>query len=356
MSGQKDQTSPTLPWKTRIFISLMGSLMDLCRRENGTVNRRLLNLLEQKSTANGKPEIVNGDPETTVTARDVTLDPAKNLWVRVFTPDRKPDGLPGSGFPVIVFFHGGGFVFMSPKSRPYHDLCKRFSGEMPAIVVSVNYRLAPENRFPAPYDDGVEVVRWIAGAGKQFGDDGKLVLEKGGLFETADTSRCFLVGDSAGGNIVHHVGRRIAEEAAEFLPLKVVGHVLLQPFFGGEERLPSELKLKNMPLVSVDRADWHWKVFLPENSDRDHPACNVSSPNSPDISELDFPASLVVIGGFDPLQDWQRRIFEWLKKNGKVVELVEFPKAFHGFYGFPEIPEANQFFLDLKAFIEKCSQ
>ncbi|ERM99725.1 hypothetical protein AMTR_s00099p00100660 [Amborella trichopoda] len=70
---------------------------------------------------------------------------------------------------------------------------------MPAVVVSVNYRLAPENRFPGHYDDGLEVVRWIANAGKQHGGDGKRVLEKDGFLETADTSRCFLVGDSAGG-------------------------------------------------------------------------------------------------------------------------------------------------------------
>ncbi|ERM99726.1 hypothetical protein AMTR_s00099p00100680 [Amborella trichopoda] len=106
-------------------LSILTSVMDLCRRYNGTINRRLINLVEQNSTANAKPEIVNGKPETTFTVRDVTLDPGKDLWVRVFTPNWKPDG---SRSPIIVFFQVGGFTFMSPRSKGYHDLCKRFSG------------------------------------------------------------------------------------------------------------------------------------------------------------------------------------------------------------------------------------
>ncbi|ERM99728.1 hypothetical protein AMTR_s00099p00101950 [Amborella trichopoda] len=300
MSQSNDQTAPDLPWRTRIAVSIGTTVTDFCRRDNGTINRRLLKLLELTIPATGKPETVHGKPGTTVTAKDITLDPAKNLWVRVFAPNGKPEGNAKSSFPVIIYFHGGGFTFGSPASRGFHHLCKRFSGEIPAVVVSVNYRLSPENRYPAPYEDGVEVMRWISGAGRKSSGDGALP-------ENADVSRCFLAGDSAGANILHHVGYQTTKSADEFWPVKVAGHILLQPFFGGEERVPSELRITNAPIISINRTDWHWKFFLPENSNRDHHASNVFGPNSQEIGDLDFPASLVLIGGLDPLQDWQRR-------------------------------------------------
>jgi len=83
------------------------------------------------------------------------------------------------------------------------------------------------------------------------------------------------------------------------------GLILIQPFFGGEERTPAELRLKNPPIVSVESLDWHWKAYLPEGSNRDHPACNIFGPNSPDLSQVPFPPVLNIIGGLDILQDWE---------------------------------------------------
>lgn len=108
----------------------------------------------------------------------------------------------GRPIPVIVYFHGGGFSFFSASSPPYDALCRRISREICAVVVSVNYRLAPEHKYPAAYDDGINVLRFL--------DSDRI-----GSIETVtdlqlDFGNCFVAGDSAGGNIVHHVARRWA--------------------------------------------------------------------------------------------------------------------------------------------------
>ncbi|PRQ22395.1 putative carboxylesterase [Rosa chinensis] len=74
----------------------------------------------------------------------------------------------------------------------------------------------------------------------------------------------------------------------------------IQLFFGGEERTESETRLTRVPLVNIERTGWMWKAFLPEGSDRDHPVVNVFGPNAVDISGVDFPATIVFVGGFDP--------------------------------------------------------
>lgn len=116
-------------------------------------------------------------------------------------------------------------------------------------------------------------------------------------------SRVFLSGDSAGGNIAHHVALRAAGK--DLSPISLKGAVLIQPFFGGEERTPAELRLKNVPIVSVQSLDWYWKAYLPPGANRDHPACNIFGPNSQDLSNTPFPPVLVIIGGLDILQDWE---------------------------------------------------
>ena len=139
--------------------------------------------------------------------------------------------------------------------------------------------------------------------------------------------------------------------------MKVIGVVAIQPFFGGEERTDSETRLEGTPIVSMKRTDWIWKAFLPEGEEfnRDHPIINVSGPKAVDISKIEFPATMVVVAGFDALRDWQKRYFEWLKKSGKEVYLVEYPNMCHAFYIFPELPESGQLIAQVKDFIHKVS-
>ncbi|PRQ22440.1 putative carboxylesterase [Rosa chinensis] len=97
-----------------------------------------------------------------------------------------------------------------------------------------------------------------------------------------------------------------------------------------------------------------WKAFLPEGSDRDHPVVNVFGPNAVDISGVDFPATIVFVGGFDPLQDWQKRYYEGLKKRGKQAELVVFPNAIHTFYAYPELEDSSVFISRVRDFVQNA--
>ncbi|CAN6475458.1 unnamed protein product [Victoria cruziana] len=330
--------SPAIPWRLKLLFYVMCAVADFSVRKDGTINRLLLQCLEFRAPANSRP--VKG-----VSTADFTVDQRKGLWLRIFSPA----GVSAEEkLPVIVFFHGGGFVYLRANSRHYDAVCRRFARRLRAFVVSVDYRLAPEHRFPTAYDDAEAAVRWISMPGR--------------LPESADLRRCFLAGDSAGANIVHHVGSRIAaalkpeaKNSHDFCRIRIVGHVLIQPYFSGEDRLPSELRLRHAPIASLKRTDNLWRLFLPEGSDRDHPAANVVGPRAPDLAALGLPPSLVVVGGFDQLQDRQRLYYERLRKAGVEARLVEYPKVVHAFYVFPQFPESRELLSEIKSFMEEHS-
>ncbi|EPS72314.1 hypothetical protein M569_02444, partial [Genlisea aurea] len=279
-------------------------------------------------------------PRRGVRTADVTVDASRDLWFRIFVPEA---AVRGGGIPVVVFFHGGGFVFLSADFKEYDEVCRRYAAEIPAVVVSVNYRLAPEHRYPSPYDDGFDVLAFL--------DGNEHVLP-----ENADLSRCFLAGDSSGGNISHHVAKRCCE-SPKFSRVQATGLVIIQPFFGGNEPSESEKELEKVDvIVSFKRTTWFWKAFLPrsdEEPDMDHESINVSGPKAADISKLDFPATVVVVGGFDSFKDRQRRYYEWLRDSGKEAYLIEYPQMIHGFYTFPHFNESAQLVDQIRSFINK---
>ncbi|XP_076884905.1 putative carboxylesterase 18 [Bidens hawaiensis] len=329
-SAAKASTSMSLPWKTRISLWAVDIMINQLARKDGTVNRRLLSLVDPRTSPSSKP--ING-----VKTYDVLVDPIRKLSFRVYVPIQYAL----EDLPVMVFFHGGGYAVFSPNAR-YDDLCGRFARDLPAIVVSVDYPLAPEHRHPTQHEYGLDVLKFL---------DIKENRSKW-LPQNADISRCFLAGDSAGGNMTHHVAQRASQ--LSFQQLQVIGLVAIQPFFGGEKRTDSEIRLdESVPILSLKRTDWLWSAFMPldEPYNRDHPIINVSGPNAVDISKIGLPPTMVVVTGFDILRDWQLRYHHWLKKSGKQTYLVDYPNTFHGFYLFPELPEYDQLILNVKGFV-----
>ncbi|KAK9095804.1 hypothetical protein Sjap_021301 [Stephania japonica] len=338
-TGKNQFPSPALPWKTKLVVTFFTGVTDFVRRSDDSINRTVMNLFNVRAKPNAKP--VKG-----VIATDVTVDPTTDLWFRLYTPSDHLDN--DTSLPVVVFFHGGGFSFLSADFIYYDLFCRRLARKIPAVVVSVNYRLSPENRYPAQYEDGFDTLKFLDSRSCE------------GFPSNADLSKCFVVGDSAGGNISHFMAMRFATEESKFRCVRVVGLIAIQPFFGGKERTDSEIRLERGPILTLPRTDWHWKVFLPIGSDRDHEACNVFGPKSSEILNIGaFPATMVVIGGFDPLQDWQRRYYEGLKRrvtSDKEVRLVEYPNAIHTFYLFTELPDSQLFITEMMVFIRKHSQ
>ncbi|CAK9313913.1 unnamed protein product [Citrullus colocynthis] len=324
-------STPQLPWKHRITLRFAALLFNTSLRSDLTVNRWLLNLIDPKIPPN--PSSIHA-----VSSSDLNIDTSRHLFLRIFTPtDADADSLP---LPLIFYFHGGGFAFGSADATSMDMAARRFAKELRAVVISVNYRLAPEFRFPCQYDDGFDALKFI--------DE----MYDGGLLGRADLSRCFILGESAGGNLGHHVAVRASEY--ELKRVKVVGFIASQPFFGGEERTESENRLcKQLPLT-LSMTDWFWRAFLPGGEDRDHAAANVNGPNGRDISGLrNFPATVIFGGGLDLLIDRQKCYYEGLKRMGKDVKLVVFSNAIHGFFGFADLPEYSLMIKEVRDFIAK---
>ncbi|KAJ4846153.1 hypothetical protein Tsubulata_025093 [Turnera subulata] len=324
---------PHLPLKARLLLAIHSFATQRASRSNYTVNRKLANLFDPKASPSSKP--IKG-----VSSFDVSIDPSRKLWFRLYNPTSTANS--ATSLPLLIYFHGGGFCFLSANTKFIDGFCRRLAGQVPAVVASVNYRLAPEHRYPCQYEDGFDALKYID----------KMSFQDYNC--NVDLKRCFIAGDSAGGNLAHHVVVN-AGACNEFERVKVVGFVAMQPFFGGEERTDSETRLDGVTNLPLERTDWMWKAFLPEGFDRNHQVVRVFGPNGVDISSVRFPPTLLFIGGFDPLQDWQRRYREWLEKSGKEVHVVEYPNAVHGFYTMPDIPESDLLFKEVKDFVKRQS-
>lgn len=314
-----NESKMVVPLNTWILISNFKLAYNLLRRPDGTFNRHLAEFLDRKVPSNFNP--VNG-----VFSFDMIIDRPTSLLTRIYRPveaaeeaPRFPDlekPLSSDIVPVIIFFHGGSFAHSSSNSAIYDSLCRRLVGLCNAVVISVNYRRAPEDPYPCAYDDGWTALRWVHSKTWLQSRDSKVHI--------------FLAGDSSGGNIVHNVALKAAESGIE-----VIGNILLNPMFGGEERTKSEKRLDGKYFVTVRDRDWYWRAFLPEGEDRDHPACNPFGPKATSIVGIKFPKSLVVVAGLDLVQDWQLAYAEGLKKADHKVKLLYLEKATIGFYLLP---------------------
>ncbi|XP_027116293.2 gibberellin receptor GID1B-like [Coffea arabica] len=322
------ESKRVVPLNTWILISNFKLAYNMLRRPDGTFNRELAEFLDRKVPANTIP--VDG-----VYSFDV-VDRATSLLNRVYRPASENEDQWGKielekplstteAVPVIVFFHGGSFTHSSANSAIYDTLCRRLVSVCKAVVVSVNYRRSPEYRYPCAYDDGWAALKWAhSRPWLRSGKDLKV--------------HTYLAGDSSGGNIVHHVAVRAAESGVE-----VLGNILLQPLFGGQERTESEKRLDGKYFVKIQDRDWYWRAFLPEGEDRDHPACNIFGPRGRSLEGLNFPKSLVLVPGLDLVQDWQLAYVEGLKRSGKEVKLLHFKDATIGFFFLPN----NDYFYTL---------
>ncbi|GJN10203.1 hypothetical protein PR202_ga28279 [Eleusine coracana subsp. coracana] len=270
------------------------------------------------------------DDEAPVKWKDVVYDEANKLSLRMFVPSAGGGGGRGEKLPVLVFFHGGGFVIGTFAMPGFHAWCLRLAAELPAVVLSADYRLAPEHRLPAAHEDAESVLSWLRVQATTATTDTWLA-------ETADFRRVFVSGDSAGANIAHHATVRVGSGSLPVDPVRVAGCVLLWPYFGGEERTPSEVACPGDAFLTLALYDQMWRIALPVGTTRDHPAANPFGPDSPGLGEGDtvgLPPMLVATGDHDMLVDRIRDYVARLKAAGRQVELVEFAGQAHAFAVF----------------------
>lgn len=247
-------------------------------------------------------------------SRDVQLDEAKGTWLRLYLPSRPP---PGAKLPVLLYLHGGGFVLFSPDFLLYHAFCERAAAALPALVVSLHYRLSPEHRLPLAYDDAADALRWLLLAAGPSGAADPWVASHG------DLSRCFVAGSSSGGNIAYHAGLRMRAAGLQQQQPKLAGLVMIQPYFGGEERTGSEAGSGEDPVLPLRASDMMWRMALPAGATRDHEYCNPMAARAAGGGALPvLPRCLVTGCKGDPLFDRQEAFAEMLEKAGAAEELV----------------------------------
>ena len=172
--------------------------------------------------------------------------PGGDLMVRVYRPVHRDDG---RDLPAVLFFHGGGWVIGDLAT---HDaVCREIAGRAGAVVVAVDYRLAPEHPFPAAYDDCVAAHRWLSTSGADLG---------------IDPNRIAVAGDSAGGNLAAAVA-----QAALAGETPLAAQVLVYPAVDGTMSFPSVVENGEGYVLEQRSMEWFYDHYAPEGIDRRDP-------------------------------------------------------------------------------------
>ncbi|PSS28787.1 Carboxylesterase [Actinidia chinensis var. chinensis] len=311
-----------------------------------------------------------------VATKDIHIDPQTSLSIRIFLPDTALTANPSkkSSFidaekgayrgyspaidrhsrnyrklPVVLQFHGGGFVSGSSDAVANDLFCRRIAKLLDAIVIAVGYRLAPENRYPAAFEDGVKVLNWL---GKQAnlancilgGDFRRLDIRRQQIVDGfgasmvepwlaahGDPSRCVLLGVSCGANIANYVAQKAVEAGKLLDPVRVVAQVLMYPFFIGSVPTRSEIRLANSYFYDKAMSILVWKLFLPEKEfDLDHPAANPLLPNRETPLKY-MPPTLTVVAEHDWMRDRAIAYSEELRKVNVDAPVLDYKDTVHEF-------------------------
>jgi len=241
----------------------------------------------------------NGD--WSVTARNQEIaGPAGRIRTRLY----KPSAAGVAARPVLVFFHGGGWCIGDLDT---HDpVCRQLCQEAQCAVFSIDYRLAPEHRFPAAVEDCFAALRFVAGEGLSFG---------------MDANRIAVGGDSAGGNLA-----AVCAIMARDADIKLAGQLLIYPATDWMTRYPSRDDFGEGFLLTEEAMRWFANNYIDE---LDHSDWRASPILAPDLSRL-APA-FIFCGGCDPLLGESRAYAEKLSAAGTEASFTLYPGQIHAF-------------------------
>ena len=248
------------------------------------------------------------DPEPGVTAKDMTYPTEGGTQtVRIYTPDGTTGPL-----PVVVYYHGGGFVIADLDT--YDATPRAIAKGVKAIVASVEYRHAPEAKFPAQQEDAVAAYKWVVANAKSFG---------------GDASKVALVGESAGGNLATNVAIAARDQNLG-KPLHVVA---VYPMAGtnldtGSYQENASAKPLNKPMMA-----WFYDNTVRNDADRADPRLDIVG--KADLKGL--PPFTVVTAQIDPLHDDGKMLADKLKAAGGQVQYRDYPGVTHEFFGMGNV-------------------
>lgn len=233
---------------------------------------------------------------------------AGQLPARVYHP------APGRTLPLVVYLHGGGFALggLEEADRP----CRRIAAATECVVVAVEYRRAPETKFPGPLEDCVAAVRWLAAEAGTVEADGEQVV---------------LLGDSAGGNLAAATARDLHDRhLRDGAGPRLAAQVLLYPCLAPARTttFASYRQYADGPLMTRADLEWFWAHYLRDEADEQDP--RAAPLLAEDLSGL--PPALIVVAELDPLRDEGLAYAERLQAAGVACESTVYRGAAHGFW------------------------
>ncbi|KAH9626753.1 hypothetical protein KSS87_022067 [Heliosperma pusillum] len=197
---------------------------------------------------------------------DCIFDDIHQLYLRVYRPCNTSKNIFSDKMRILYFIHGGGFCLGSRTWPNCHNYCLRLSSQLQAVVIAPDYRLAPEHRLPAAIEDGLNAVKWLQLQAKlreegDYCNEGLSTCSRL-IEEGVDFSKVFIIGDSSGGNIAHHLAVHLGSGLSELHPVQIRGYVLLGPFFGGLVRTISEAEGPPEPVLDLDSLDRYYSLHV----------------------------------------------------------------------------------------------
>lgn len=249
-----------------------------------------------------------GMPEPVASMEDRAI-PIHNsvIRARIYTPAGT------APFPVLVYFHGGGWVIGTIET--HETTCTKLANASGAIVVSVDYRLAPEHRFPTAVEDCYAATRWVADHASSFG---------------GDPQRLAVAGDSAGGNLAAAVTLMARDQRGPQIVLQVLIYPVTDYYDPGT---PSYRENAQGYGLSRDDMIWFWHHYLHDEHERTHP---YAAPlRAPDLRRL--PPALILSAEYDPLRDEAELYAQRLQEAGVATRLTRYQGTIHGFFNLTNI-------------------
>ena len=277
---------------------------------NNTFNKLNVNKISVKGfrdfADNREVSFLDGKPIALPKVEDLKIKGRNgDIPVRIYTPENSNNA------PVIVFYHGGGFVIGNLKS---HDkACRRLCKMNQSFVVAVDYRLAPEHKFPAAVEDCYDATKWVS----------EHIAAYGG-----NPDKLIVMGDSAGGNLAAVT----AIQARDLGVPKVAAQVLIYPMTEARMLHPSITSNGKGYILTKDLMTWFTNNYANNEADKLNPL--MSPLLTEDLSNL--PPALVQTAGFDPLRDEGIEYQEKLKAAGNKVQHTNYEGLVHTYFTMPE--------------------
>lgn len=252
-----------------------------------------------------------GEPVASVEDRAITANGAQ-IPLRIYRPEGGP-----AVTPALVWFHGGGWVIGSLDGSDFG--CRIMANASGCTVISVDYRLAPEYKFPTAVDDCLAVTKWVAENGPELGVDG---------------ARIAVGGDSAGGNLAAVVSQLARDGGGPAIAFQA----LVYPVTNYDFSTASYRDNAEGYLLERDSMEWFWGHYL--RSDADGASTKASPLRHTNLAGL--PPAIVLTAEFDPLRDEGEAYAERMRAAGVPVEARRYDGQIHGFFANPAIDDGSE--------------